>query len=189
MAGILSLIHQLMSQETNPYLTPSVNVTPPSLDSHAEQIRRAHLKHEASVRSIGTLYLLGAILMIVSGSILLVSGSKEFEPTVSAVFVLLGGLYVAVGIALRRLRKWSRIVATIFACIGLLGFPVGTLISAYILYLLLSAKGTMVFSPEYKQIIAETPHVKYQSSKAVKWILIIMVVIFVTIVAIGIFMK
>ena len=91
------------------------------------------------------------------------------------------------GIAIRRLRKWSRVVATIFACIGLLGFPVGTLISAYILYLLLSAQGTMVFSSEYQQIIAETPHVKYQSSKAVKWILIIMVFIFLAILGFALF--
>lgn len=169
-----------MSQEDNPYLTPSVDVTPPSQQSQAEQIRKSHLKHEASVKSIGTLYLLAAFIFIVAGIILLVNGSKDFEPAVLAFFVLVGGLYLATGIALKRLRKWSRIVATILACVGLLGFPIGTLISAYILYLLLSARGSMVFSPEYKQIIADTPHVKYQSSKAVKWILVIMVLVFLS---------
>ena len=45
----------------------------------------------------------------------------------------------------------------------------GTLIGFYMLYLLLSKKGTMVFSPEYKEIIAQTPHMKYKTSPVV-WI-------------------
>jgi hypothetical protein len=43
--------------------------------------------------------------------------------------------------------------------IGLLGFPIGTLINGYILYLFLSKKGRTVFAPEYQEVIEATPHV------------------------------
>lgn len=49
------------------------------------------------------------------------------------------------------------------ACIGLLGIPVGTLINAYILWLLFSKKGKRVFSVDYQRIIAETPHIKFRT--------------------------
>jgi hypothetical protein len=48
--------------------------------------------------------------------------------------------------------------------VGLLGFPIGTLINGYILYLLLSKKGRKVFSDEYRQIVSLTPHIKYRTS-------------------------
>ena len=60
-----------------------------------------------------------------------------------------------------------RIAGVVLACIGLIGFPIGTLVNAYILYLLLSKKGKYIFSDEYKEIILETPHVKYKMSKIV----------------------
>ena len=41
---------------------------------------------------------------------------------------------------------------------------------------LFSAKGKMVFSEEYKGVIAETPHIKYRSS-IVTWILLGLLVI------------
>jgi hypothetical protein len=42
------------------------------------------------------------------------------------------------------------------------------LINGYILYLVFSEKGRRVFSPEYQEIIRQTPHVKYQTSIIVK---------------------
>jgi hypothetical protein len=67
--------------------------------------------------------------------------------------------------------------------LGLIGFPIGTLISVYFLYLLLSQKGAYVFSPEYAQVIAATPHIQYKTSIVV-WIFLglLLVVIFLAIV-------
>ena len=42
------------------------------------------------------------------------------------------------------------------------------LIVGYILYLMLSEKGSVVFSPAYKEIIARTPHIKYRTSLILK---------------------
>jgi hypothetical protein len=94
----------------------------------------------------------------------------------------------ALGIGLVRLKKWARWVTVavtglqigvtvlssglLVASTGdpwaLIGLGFGLLISGYILYLLVSAKATMVFSQEYRAIIDETPHIKYKTSCLVK---------------------
>jgi ABC-type multidrug transport system permease subunit len=66
----------------------------------------------------------------------------------------------------------------------MLGFPIGTLINAYILYLFLSKKGRTVFSPGYQEVIAATPDVKYKTSIVV-WIFIALVLAFIVI-AVGV---
>jgi hypothetical protein len=68
------------------------------------------------------------------------------------------------GRALRTLRPGVRIPTVILAGLGLLGFPLGTLINGYILWLVLSKKGQFIFSPEYPAIVKATPHVKYRTS-------------------------
>ena len=79
------------------------------------------------------------------------------------------GLQIWTAIGLRQLRSWARIVSGVLSGIGLLGFPLGTLLNGYILYLLFSKKGTMVFSDEYKRVIELTPGIKYRTSIVV-WI-------------------
>jgi hypothetical protein len=63
----------------------------------------------------------------------------------------------------------------VLSALGLLGFPIGTLVNAYILYLYLSKKGRTIFAPEYKDVIAATPHVKYRTSIVV-WVFLALVV-------------
>ena len=74
---------------------------------------------------------------------------------------------IFVGRGFRRLKRWVRIPATILSGLGLLGFPLGTLINGYILYLVWSQKGKMVLSSEYQGVIAATPEVKYKTSPLV----------------------
>jgi hypothetical protein len=68
---------------------------------------------------------------------------------------------------LRQLRPWAKTTATVLAAIGLLLFPVGTIINAYVLYLLLSTKGSMVFSERYQEVIVVTPHIRYKTSPVI----------------------
>lgn len=93
------------------------------------------------------------------------------EIGVSFIFLLLGAGQLWVGYGLRRLRKWARIPTGILSGLGLLAFPIGTLINAYILYLLFCQKGKMVFSDEYRAVIEQTPHIKYRTSIIV-WIVL-----------------
>lgn len=151
--------------------------------SASEQIRKAHLSHEASIRSVGQLYLLGAVFLIPASIISLVSvtGMKDREVSVifAAFFLLcLGGFQLAVGLGLRKLKSWTRIASGIISGFGLLAIPLGTLINGYILYLLFSKKGSTVFSADYQRVIADTPHIKYRTSILV-WIVLGLLVLVV----------
>jgi DNA-directed RNA polymerase subunit RPC12/RpoP len=145
------------------------------LSNEAEAIRQAHIKHEASVKSVGVLYYLGAAVVLLSAVFGLMAGARNASGSlpIMVVLLVLGILQVWVGTGLRGLKSWARIPASILSGIGLLGFPLGTLINAYILYLLLCEKGKTVFSDEYKEVIAATPHIKYKTSILV-WIVFIL---------------
>jgi len=134
----------------------------------AEQIRKDHIKHEASVKSVGFLYFLAAAFLILAGTASLVARDGA-GMLMGLVFLCLGILQVWVGIGLRQLKSWARIPAAVLSGIGLLGFPLGTIINAYILYLVLCQKGRTVFSDDYKHVIEQTPHIKYKTSIIV-WI-------------------
>ena len=145
-------------------------------DTESERIRKEHIKHEASVKSIGILYFLGAALLgLLSMVFIFVPPNSTQDRAVSigvAVgFLAVAGLQIWTGIGLRQLRPWARIVSGVLSGIGLLGFPLGTLINAYILYLLFSKKGTLVFSDGYKRVIEQTPQIKYKTSIIV-WIFV-----------------
>jgi predicted nucleic acid-binding Zn ribbon protein len=157
--------------------------------SEAEEIRTEHIKHEASVKAVGFLYLLGGCLVFLGSLGILVTGvmaaNRQGQTGELAAVIgmgvgmsLFGVLQFSTGLGLRRFRPWSRVVAALFSGLGLLGFPFGTIINGYILYLLLSARGKMVFSAEYQEIIEQTPEIKYRTSIIV-WIVLAIVVLLV----------
>ncbi len=163
----------------NPYAPVGSDLNAPGeIPDDVEAVRRYHLSHEASVKSMGLLFLLGAIAACVMGVFITIGATQEeFDSAGEAAFAIGLGVVVFVlgvaqfftGLGLRRFNPYARIVAIVLNAISLLNLPVGTLVSVYFLYLLLSKKGQMVFSPQYQQIIAATPHVKYRTSKVV-WI-------------------
>jgi hypothetical protein len=158
--------------------------------SAAEDIRNEHIKHEASVKSVGVLYFIGAFFMVLLGGMILIapSGPAGVETVMAGVIIVCAAaLQFALGMALRRLKRWARIVAGVFSGIGLLGFPLGTIINGFILYLLFSKKGKTVFSPEYQEVIAQTPHIKYRTSIIV-WIALGILLLLVLFGVVGIFL-
>jgi hypothetical protein len=170
----------------NPY-APTTNVSEVQIATDdVEAYRRAYLNHEASVKSIGLLYMLGAIFMVPVGAFMVFgavfAGQAQAD---AAVMAVVGVIYLGLGLlqgyaalGLRRLDPRARVVAIVLSVIGLLGIPIGTLISAYFLYLLLSEKGQIVFSEHYKQVILQTPHIKYKTSIVV-WILLIILLVLI----------
>lgn len=139
-------------------------------NSTAEQIRNDHLKHEASVKSVGFLYFLGAAFLILIGAFGM-SADQGVGMIPGLLLLFFGLAQIWVGIGLRGLKPWARIPTGILSGLGLLGFPLGTLINGYILYLVFSKKGKMVFSDDYRHVIEQTPHIKYRTSTVV-WILL-----------------
>ena len=177
----------------NPYAVPSVVDANLAGSGSAETIRKRYLSHEASVKSIGLLYWIGGVfgaLATIAYLILAVGLLTKGDPTgviTLLLAVFMGGIsafQIALARGLRHLQPWSRIGTIVLSAIGLLGFPIGTLISAYILYLVGSQKGVYVFSPEYKQIIAATPHLKYKTSIVV-WILLGLVIAVIALAIVG----
>jgi hypothetical protein len=188
----------------NPYAAPATEIgsEPTGLDAdlaEVEAIRRAHLGHEASIQSVGSLHYLGAILGVLSLAGGLAWGDPALRSsvgrTIMVVFYLFAiALNFALGYGLRSLKPWARwtetallsiqMVTLIVGVMGalalgipplMLGYLVMGLIVGYILYLLLSPKGSVVFSPAYKEIIARTPHIKYRTSLILKIVLALFV--------------
>ena len=125
--------------------------------SNADAVRRQHLNHEASIRGIGWLYLLGGVSGSLGGlayGAIGIGGVLGAVPVVSKerpTFTGLGMILLAIALPLfyagwtmRKLDPKGKILAIIVSAIGLLGFPCGTLLSGYSLYLLLSAKGEFI---------------------------------------------
>lgn len=175
--------------DRNPYAAPQT----PFGDERAggagaEAIRQQYLSHEASIQSIGLLYLLGSIFGTLVGVAMLVMaanaqnaglGRGPAEILIAVVILGLGIVQGFVGVGLRRLQRWTRIPVGILSGIGLIGIPILTLINGYILYLIFSAKGSMVFSEPYQQIIRQTPHIRYKTSIIV-WIFLFLLLGLIT---------
>jgi hypothetical protein len=165
-----------MSESLNPYATPRAVVADEGVGSQAEAVREEHIEHEASVKSAGVLFILGGLFSLVAASGMIVSSAAVAEDrpgflVLSVMVALLAVTYIAMGWGLRMLRTWARRPAVGLAVIGLLGFPIGTLINAYILWLLLAAKGRRVLAADYAAIVKATPHVRY---RAPLWIWIVL---------------
>lgn len=185
----------------NPYAPPQT--LEPGSDSSAEfeQLRKAHLGHEASVKSAGILYWISAVGLVIMGGFWLSlvasaasASTPEADGTGVVIVAAIGVLLLSVGVfqfwvgnGLRKFRQSARIPTGILSGIGLIGFPLGTLINAYILYLVFSKKGSMIFSDRYKEIMAATPHLKYRTSTA-SWIVLgILVLLLLTLIGYGIY--
>ena len=169
--------------------------------SQAELIRKSHLSHEANIQGFGCLYTLGGILGILGAifyvgiGILVMAGGvvpKELEFMVfgaggdrlvsGGLTTLVGVVFLAIAVAqlfagrsMQTLNPSGKILAIVVAAIGMLQFPCGTLISGYLLYLLVSAKGRTVFSSAYKEVMQATPHIRYRTSIIV-WIFLFILI-------------
>ena len=138
--------------------------------SRVEQTRLTYLQHEASVKSIGTLY------FVCAAGFLLFALVSVFAPISRMLLLGILALGFAVlqavtALGIRKLNPKARIPTAVISGLGLLAFPFGTIVNGYILYRVFSRKGAMVFSEEYKQVIAGTPHIKYRSSFVVRVLL------------------
>jgi len=162
----------------NPYAAPQ-NLEPAPADalSDAHAVRKAHLGTEASIKSIGIIYYLGALGLFVSFFFLPSSVSSDGgvgdlgkAAGIGIVSLVPAALLIVVAAALRRLKPWAKFPVAIFSTLGLVGFPIGTLINLYILYLVFSRKGRMVLSTPYQEIIAATPEMKYKTSRVLIWV-------------------
>jgi hypothetical protein len=198
--GISGVAGKMRGVSDNPYQAPAVQevAAPAAPLTDAEAIRKPHLKHEASLKAIGFLHLLGGVAVLLSLVAMAVAfgmrstgsespaGIREYIMMAGPI-VLLGAIAVGQfisGWALRKLRPWAKIPAAIIAGISLLSIPVGTLLGGYTLYLLFSEKGRTILSPGYAEIMAQTPHLRYRTPL---WIWIVLILLIVLILGLALF--
>jgi hypothetical protein len=153
-----------------------------------------------SVQSIGLLYYLGGGVLALAAIGFIIGILATMRPkapvddsgipmvVLVAVYVPLAAASIAIGRGLRKLRGWVRVPVGILSAIGLIGFPIGTIINAYILYLIFCEKGTMVFSPQYAEVIRQTPHIKYRTALWL-WILLAVLIAVVIVGLVAALMK
>ena len=181
-------------QDANPFASPSVSEAPPPPPevgemADAERIRREYLSREASVRSEGSLFMLGAALFglaAVGWAIPLVTrGVVPDLPSGHLVYIAVLAFMVVlvvahgwIGYGLRRLNPAARPWAIIFSVLWLLYFPVGTVFSPYVIFLLTGRKARYIMTPEYRAIRAATPHIRYKTPVWL-WVLVACIVLFV----------
>lgn len=171
--------------QENPYQPPAVQEVETVAPTGAESIRQQHVSHEASVKSFGSLcYIMGilnAYGVVMSLFVVWYSGgggpAGRVDAVQLAIAVVLTLLEFVSGYGLRRLAPWSRIPAGLLCVVSLFRLPFGTLFGAYGLYLVFCSKGRMILSPQYREIVDQTPQVRYRSSPVVKIALIIFLLI------------
>lgn len=157
----------------NPYAAPSADITAelPRAESADLALRQAHLQHEVQLKSVGTVCVSAAFVWGVSSAIgipvYLSSSASEpawLQVITVALCLLVLAAFACTGIGLRGLHAWVRIPAAAVAVPCLLLFPLGTLLGAYLIYLLFCAKGQTVLSPGYARVLAATSHLRYRRS-------------------------
>jgi len=107
---------------------------------------------------------------------------------VAILFGLLGALEIVCGIGLWTLKGYGRTIQIACACIGLLGFPFGTVISILILVYLYKPGIKILFSgrPPSEWTPSETEHVAAVMQGSLATVLTIVIVVFVVVALVGV---
>ncbi len=170
-----------MTQQDNPFASPLADVGGATAEgvqlAEARQIRQTHLKYEASVKSIGTLYLVVFVISLIFGIGVVVwvvntwlqSDASQAQLVIPLAITLAFSL-PAFGIAaislfvawgLRQIDSRARVLTCLCSGLGMFSFPVGTALGVYVLYVLSSQKGRAVFTKRYHDVIRQTPEMRY----------------------------
>ena len=115
------------------------------------------------VSVLGWLFIVGHALLLAVGAFLFLllagigvaTGDKTAFAVLGATGTALGFLFsalslpgMAAGVGLLARKAWGRILAIVVAVLGLINFPVGTIIGAYALWVLLQNSASAYFGAE-----------------------------------------
>jgi len=141
----------------------------------ATSVRQANLRQESNIKMLGAWDIVvggltTVIVFFVTVGFILgdppppppgqPQPPKAFFVGISFLYLLLCTLQLVAGIGLRMLQGWGRIAGNIVHTICLLNFPCGTFFNAFFLAFLNNQNASFIFSPEYRHIVAKTPHIK-----------------------------
>ncbi|HXG58309.1 MAG TPA: hypothetical protein VNL91_04755 [Thermoanaerobaculia bacterium] len=115
---------------------------------------------ESHVKVVGVLYVILGVLGVIAGLALfgLIAGAGAISGDRDAFFItgtigtIIGAFIVIMslpsilgGIGVLRRRNWGRVLTIVLSFINLLGFPIGTAIGAYSLWVLLNDQSRPLF--------------------------------------------
>ena len=124
---------------------------------------------EAHVRAVGLLnILIGVVgLLLAVTFFLLFNGVSYFGEgnsvenfALAAVMIVMGVLglpMIFVGIVLLQFRPWARMAGVILGIFTFLHFPLGTILAAYELTILLSTDADHLFNPRFNSLYIRRP--------------------------------
>ena len=123
------------------------------------------MKRPGTISVLAVLNILGGALTLLGGLAIVTTVSDQGSAVVGigVMYLLISGVQITTGIGLWNLRPWGRTMQIVLAVIGLIGFPVGTVISGLILYylfrpgikVLFSGKPATELSPDERASLAE----------------------------------
>ena len=116
---------------------------------------------DTHVKILGFIYIIAGAILVVLGLLLfgivggsgLISGDRQamfvtgiVGTALAAFFVILSVPSIIAGIGLLKRREWARILTIILGVFHLFGFPIGTAIGIYTLYVLLNDQTKPLFA-------------------------------------------
>jgi general secretion pathway protein G len=123
------------------------------------------MQRPGTISVLAVLNFLGGAFTSLGGLAILATAADQGAVVVGigVVYLLISGIQITTGVGLWNLRPWGRTLQIVLACIGLIGFPIGTLVSALILYYLFrpgikalfSGKQASELTPDERASLAE----------------------------------
>ncbi|MFN2442648.1 MAG: type IV pilin protein [Thermoanaerobaculia bacterium] len=107
------------------------------------------IRRPTAVTLIAVLHFVVAPFMLIAAVAVFASMTPEdrgFTIGFSAFLVLIGGLQIAIGVGLLRLREWGRLLQFAVSILGLLAFPLGTIVNGLILFYITRPGVKVLFS-------------------------------------------
>ncbi|MEQ1903375.1 MAG: hypothetical protein ABL888_04250 [Pirellulaceae bacterium] len=153
----------------NPYAPPTISKIVTNVASsipNADKIRQEHLATESAIAAFGWFHLvlaafqfLGLFLSLILTVLIVLNPPDEFSWLwhIFRLFmtVCIGLWHYSVGIGLRKLDESARTNGTI---LNIFNIPIG--VGIWFFMLVWSAKGSVVFSDHYKEVIEQTPQLR-----------------------------
>lgn len=144
------------------------------------------MQRPGAISVLAVLNILGGAFSLLAGLAIVTTSTDEGGAVVGigVIYLLISGIQITTGIGLWNLRPWGRTLQIVLACIGLIGFPIGTLISGLILYylfrpgikVLFSGKPPADLTPDERASLAE---LSAGGSSAITVIIVVLAGVFV----------
>lgn len=116
---------------------------------------------DTHVKILGYIYIIAGVILVLLGLLFfgvvggsgLISGDRQamfvtgiVGTAIAAFFVILSIPSIIAGIGLLKRREWARILTIILGVLHLFGFPIGTAIGVYTLYVLFDEQTKPLFA-------------------------------------------